>query len=92
MEYKSSNNSLKVQILKKKIQVKNPSILLLQETKCSKEWTKEIGSRAYKVVVLQELMLHAQLAEALAFLWNPNKINLWNFMATPISISRSSRW
>ena len=75
------NNSLKRRLLKRKIQMENPAILFLQETKCNNEEMDILGRFFWKdtrMVVTNTI----GTAVGLGVLWNLNLVSITNLCAT----------
>jgi len=73
-------------LLRKKIRKENPTILILQESKCSEEALKERMKNIWrnsKIVAIDAL----GTAGVLAIIWDPSRVSLHNFMKTPWSIT-----
>ena len=80
------NSPLKRRLLKRKINKEKPTIVFLQETKCSSEEMTKISRWVWKGA-----MVAARDAEGatggLALLWNPNLVSISNLCTTSFSIS-----
>ena len=80
------NNPLKKRLLKRKIQMENPAILFLQETKCNSEEMDILGRHFWKDARI--VATHAiGAAGGLGVLWNPNLVSITNLYATRYMIS-----
>ena len=80
------NSPLKTRILKRKIEVEQPWIILLQETKCSGEVLEKIARKAWPRC--KRMAINASgSAGGLGILWNPNLVSLYGFRSTCFSMS-----
>ena len=80
------NNPLKKRLLKRKIQMENPALLFLQETKCNSEEMDILGRHFWKdarIVATDTI----GVAGGLGVLWNPNLVSITNLCATRYMIS-----
>lgn len=75
-----SNNQLKKRLLKIKIKMEKPTIIFLQETKCSGEELRNYIKFFRKAVEVMEIDANGAV-EGLGILWNPNLVSLNNFVA-----------
>jgi len=83
---RGSNGPQKRRLLKRKISMEKPAVLMLQETKCSVEEITRIGSQAWRGC--STAAIDAQGASGgLAILWDPNQVRLSNFLSTRRSLS-----
>jgi len=80
------NSPLKTRILKRKIEVEQPWIILLQETKCSGEVLEKIARKAWPSCKRMALDASGS-AGGLGILWNPNLVSLHGFRSTCFSLS-----
>lgn len=81
------NSPLKKRLLKRKIDIEKPTIVFLQETKCSSEEMDKISRRAWKGVMVAAHDAEGA-ARGFAILWNPNLVSISNLCTTSFSISR----
>ena len=77
---------LKIRILKRKIEVEKPWIILLQETKCSGEELAKVARKVWPRC--NRMAINANgTAGGLGILWDPQLVSLQNFRCTHFSIS-----
>ena len=79
---------LKIRILKRKIEVEQPWIIFLQETKCSGEELEKVARKAWPRCNRMATDANGS-AGGLGILWNPQLVSLQNFRSTHFSISGS---
>ena len=81
------NSPLKKRLLKRKIDKEKPTIVFLQETKCSSEEMTKISKRVWKgsKVVARDAK---GAVGGLSLVWNPNLVSISNPCSTSFSISR----
>jgi exonuclease III len=84
------NGHSKQRLLRDRIIVDQPDILLLQETKCVGEEMNQILSRCWKQGKMMNIDSKGA-AGGLAILWNPNTVLLENFFTTRWTISAEYR-
>ena len=77
---------LKIRILKRKIEVEKPWIILLQETKCSGEELAKVARKAWPRCKRMAINANGS-AGGLGILWDPQLVSLQNFRCTHFSIS-----
>ena len=75
------NSQLKKRLLRRKIQMDKPTILFLQETKCSSKDLGNFGKRFWKGVEIMALDVFGATS-GLGLLWNPNLVSITNFVAS----------
>ena len=76
---------LKTRILKRKIEVEKPWIILLQETKCSGEELAKVARKAWPRCNRMAINANGS-AGGLGILWDPQLVSLQNFRCTHFSI------
>lgn len=75
------NNRLKKRLLKRKIKLEKLATVFLQETKCSSEELRNYNKCFWKGAETMALDANGA-ASGLGILWNPNKLNITNFVAS----------
>lgn len=75
-------------MLKQKILQDNPSILLMQETKCTSTSIHSLMPKIWKGSQVMAIDANGT-SGGIAITWNPNLLNLDNFTSTPHSLSTS---
>jgi len=83
---RGSNGIQKTRLIKKRIKMDKPFMLMLQETKCSGQTLKERMSRIWhgcKVLAVDA----TGAAGGFAIIWHPAKVTLENFISTHFSLS-----
>lgn len=83
---RGSNGTQKIRLIKKRIKMDRPFLLMLEETKSSGQLLKERMTKAWKGC---EVMTIDAIGAAggLAMVWHPAKVTLDQFITTPFSIS-----
>ena len=82
------SSTLKICILTRKIELENPGVIFLQETKCLETKLKSIGGKVWKEC--KTVAVDAKkVAGGIGFLWNPKEVFLYNFSRTQYSLSVS---
>lgn len=85
---RGANGLQKKRLLRKRIKEDQPTILMLQETKCEGSILKDRLNRIW--TGCESVTVDAKGASGgLAIIWDPAKVSLNNFLATPFSISTS---
>ena len=80
------NSRLKARILKRKIANEKPSIMMIQETKCSEECLRKLGEKIWRgsrTIGTDSI----RAAGGVGIWWNPREVSLHNFVTTKYSIS-----
>ena len=68
------------------IELENPGVVFLQETKCSGEELSSIAQKIWKGC--ESVAIDARGAVGgLGIVWNPREVNLSGFLATPFTLS-----
>ena len=81
------NNTLKIHLLRRRIELDNPGIIFLQETKCSEAELKIIGGKVWRGS--EAIAVDAKGATGgIGILWNPRDVSLFEFYATHHSLSK----
>ena len=80
------NSPLKKRLLKRKISMEKPTIVFLQETKCSSEEMEKSTRRIWKGAQVAAIDVDGA-AGGLGLLWNPNLVSISNICATRLIIS-----
>ena len=82
------SSSLKIRLLRRRIELENPGIIFLQETKCSEPELKIIGGKVWRGS--EAIAMDAKgAARGIGILWNPREVPLSDFSATQHSLSTS---
>jgi len=80
------NSLLKKILLKRKVEIEKPTIVFLQETKCSEEQLKKVSKKSWRsceVIVMDA----TRAVGGLGILWDPKVVSLDEFRATHFHIS-----
>ena len=80
------NSPLKKRLLKQKISMDKPTIVFLQETKCSSEEMEKSTRRIWKGAQVMAIDADGAVG-GLGLLWNPNLVSISNICATRLIIS-----
>lgn len=83
---RGSNSQLKKRLLKRKIKLEKPAIMFLQETKCSGEELRNYSKCFWKGAETVAVDANGAVG-GLGILWNPNLVNLTNFVASRSMLS-----
>lgn len=83
---RGSNGIQRTQLIKKRIKVDRPYLLMLQETKCGGQLLKERMGRIWKGCEVMAVDATGT-AGGFAIAWHPSKVTLDNFISTPFSLS-----